>query len=121
MSYPIIDLHSDLLSYLQEGKGRTPHDPASRSSFSQLKTGGVKLQTLALFSHVRPGSTQIVRDQLNLLKALTVQYPTECTLYNPTALSSSIQLIPAFEGGAGFSEESEPIDQSLTLLEQIQQ
>ena len=123
LSYPIIDLHSDLLSYLQEGKGRTPYDPASRGSFSQLKAGGVKLQTLALFSHVRPGSTEIAREQLKLLKMLTVQYPTECALYNPTTLSSSpsIQFIPAFEGASGFSEESEPIAQSLARLEQIQE
>jgi microsomal dipeptidase-like Zn-dependent dipeptidase len=121
MNYPIIDLHSDLLSYLQEGKGRTPYDPASRGSFSQLKAGGVKLQALALFSHFRPGCTQIVREQLKLLKALTIQYPTECALYHPTMPSPNIQLIPAFEGGAGFSEESEPIAQSLARLEQIQE
>ena len=46
----VADFHCDLLSYLAEDAKRTPHDLASRASIPQLQAGGVKLQTLAIFT-----------------------------------------------------------------------
>ncbi len=122
MKYPIIDLHSDLLSYLQMGKERTVHDSLSRSSLPQLKSGHVKLQTLAIFSLTKQGSTRIAYEQLELLKKLTTHYFQDCALYTPETFLRPpvpLQFIPAFENGAGFSEESEPLSQSLQRLERI--
>lgn len=120
--YPIIDLHSDLLSYLRMGKERTPHDPASRSSIPQLKAGHVKLQTLAIYTQTGKGSTVIAQEQIQALKRMVSSYPLDCALYSPNnspPSSASVQFIPAFENGAGFSEESEPLTQSLERLETI--
>ncbi len=122
MDYPIIDLHSDLLSYLHMGKGRTANDPLSRSSLPQLQSGRVKLQTLAIFSLTKEGSTCLAHEQLDLLKKLTAHHFQDCALYTPETFSNSlasVQFIPAFENAAGFSEESEPLTKSLQRLEEI--
>ena len=122
-TYPIIDLHSDLLSYLRMGKGRTPHDLISRSALPQLKSGGVKLQTLAIFTHTQKGSTAIAQEQIEALKQLASAYFQDCALYSPNNSEKSsvpIHFIPAFENASGFSEEGEPLAQSFARLEQIQ-
>lgn len=122
MEYPIIDLHCDLLTYLNMGKERTPHDPISRSCLPQLKKGHVKLQTLAIYSMTQKGSSQTGQEQLKLLKDLISHYSQDCALYTPETFSSSsvpVQVIPAFENASSFSEESEPLAQSFERLEQI--
>lgn len=122
MAHCIIDLHSDLLSYLREAKNRGPYDPQSRSSLEQLKKGQVKLQTLAIFSHSKQGSTQIALEQLACLKKLTQTHFQECALFAPDCFEKSttqVQFILAFENASGFSEESEPLVESLQRLDRI--
>lgn len=122
MEYPIIDLHCDLLAYLSMGKERTPYDTISRSSLPQLKKGRVKLQTLAIYTLTQKGSTWAGLEQLKLLKKLTAHTIQDCALYTPETFlnpSAPVQFIPAFENASGFSEESEPLAQSLERLEQV--
>ncbi len=104
MDYPVIDLHCDLLSYLRMGPGRTPNDPVCRSSLPQLKAGGVKLQTLAIFSETKQGSTKIAQDQIDHFKKLCAD--------------NSQQFIASFENASGFSEETEPLSHSLKRLDE---
>lgn len=51
MSLPVVDLHCDLLAYLNEDRQRNrPVDHASRCSLPLLKKGGVSFQVLAVYA-----------------------------------------------------------------------
>lgn len=116
---PIIDLHSDLLSYLQMNEARSPLDPQSRSSLPQLKAGGVHLQVLALFSETGPGSTELAYQQYGAFQKLTKNFITECapcTSLPPFKGPLPVQFLLAFENAAGFAEESDPLDKAFERL-----
>lgn len=101
---PIADLHCDLLSYLCHRPGRSPHDAASRCSFTQLQEGGVALQTLAIWAETTPHSVETGKSQVDQFLSLT----------------SPVQLIAAFENASAFASEEEPLRSALTRLEQYQ-
>lgn len=101
-AFPIIDLHSDLLSYLTDQPGRSPEDALSRSSYAQLMQGNVKLQTLAIFSLTKKGSTLKAKTQIDQFLTLP-----------PTPIS----FLPAFENASCFAEEAEPLSQVIKRLE----
>jgi membrane dipeptidase len=116
---PIIDLHSDLLSYLSHRSGRSPQDPHSRSSHSQLTQGHVKLQTLAIFSATGSKSVESGQAQVDHFLKLLQQYPT---LFSPCRFSlnpqsSQVQILPAFENASSFASESEPLVEAFKRLE----
>jgi membrane dipeptidase len=120
---PIVDLHSDLLTYLVHQPGRTPEDSLSRNSYSQLKEGGCKLQTLAIFSITGNKSVEIGLAQVSQFKRIFTHYPT---LFSPCVLSldaasPQIQLLPAIENASSFALETEPLSNSLKRLEEILQ
>ena len=73
---PVIDLHSDLLSFLTHKPGRSIEDPLSRSSYPQLNQGNVKLQTLAISSITETTSVEKGRAQVEHFLRLLTQYPT---------------------------------------------
>ncbi len=104
MKIPVVDLHSDLLSFLTHKPGRSVDDPLSRSSFPQLKQGNVKLQTLAIFSVTQASSVQHAQQQVEMFLKLIHQHP-------------AIQLLPAFENASTFASETEPLSQALSRLE----
>ena len=118
---PIIDLHCDLLSYLQQGKNRSPFDTITRCSHPQLKAGNVKLQTMAIFSHTDAKSVATGLEQLKLYQELPLRYPAH---FEPlTSLSSitsqpseKIYMLAAFENASAFADENEPLTESLKRL-----
>ena len=67
---PIVDLHCDLLEYLAQDPARSPNDRAVPCCIPFLIEGGVKLQTLAVFTMTEPGSVASGQRQLNALKSL---------------------------------------------------
>ncbi|SRR5581483_2828539 len=114
----IIDLHNDLLSYLTHAEGRSPDDPASRSSYPQMTQGGVKLQAVAIFSIT--GSQSIEKGQLQVEEYLKLlkHYPL---LYTPFRSSfeplPQVQIIPAIENASSFASETEPFSHAIARLE----
>lgn len=115
----IIDLHSDLLSFLAEQSGRRADDPLSRCSHSQMIAGGVKLQTLALFSKVGADSVLQGERQAEAFKTL-LSTPSFAPAARQMASTPLIHLIAACENASVFSLEDEPLSHSLARLEQIQ-
>jgi membrane dipeptidase len=116
---PIIDLHNDLLFYLTHKPGRSPEDPVSRSSYSQLRQGHVKLQTLAIYSATGDKSVENGRSQVDQFSKLTTQYPT---LFTPcrfplNAQKMSVDIIAAFENASTFASETEPLADAIKRLE----
>lgn len=103
----IIDLHCDLLAYLETGSNRSPYDPLSRCSLEQLQKGTVGIQVLAIFAEKEKNSSKCGARQIAIFKTLPQ--------------TDKLQLIPAIESGCAFAEEEEPLQNALTRLETIQQ
>ena len=126
MSLPVIDLHCDLLSYLQEAP--LP-DPTKRegigSNFPALEEGNVNLQLMAIYTSTQKGSTELAREQNLLFKNLVVKYSSRLTLCNnPDELSSvfnssKIGVLAAIENASGFCEENETLESGFKKLENI--
>ncbi len=93
---PVVDLHCDLLSYLAEEGHHTPSDPESRCSFPDLLKGGVQLQTLALFTKTRPGSTLAAAPQVAIY----------------ANLRTPLKTLPSLENASLLSEEGESLDKA---------
>ncbi len=113
----IVDLHSDLLSYLTCKPERTPRDPFSRSSYPQLSKGGVKVQTLAIFSTTSDASVENGRRQVNALLDLLKQDSALFCSFPQKAKGSQIQVIAAFENASSFAHASEPLSNAIQRLE----
>ena len=120
MMYPVVDLHSDLLSFLAHQTGRSPDDPASRSSYSDMRKGNVMLQTLAIFARTAPDSIDRGCQQIHHFRKLLDQAPSRFALVTKNLEPSSlIYLIPAFENASAFCSEIEPLNSVFLRLQEI--
>lgn len=122
--FPVMDLHCDLLTFLQMQRTRTPFDPLSRASHTQMQAGGVCLQTLAIFSYSKEGSVQLAREQIEIYLQLPQCHPEQFTFFtNPhcfeAAAAKSVHIVPAFENASGFCEESESLQIGLSRLHHL--
>lgn len=104
MTYPIIDLHCDLLSYLEGDPNRTPYHPEVGCSIPQLKAGNVKLQTLAVFTKTRPDSVQKGTAQFRLYQELAHRH------------FDMVENNYAIENASSFCSEEEPLSAGLKRL-----
>ncbi len=121
MTYPVIDLHSDLLSYLTHKEGRIPDDSPSRNSFPQMQSGNVVVQTLAIFSRTEEHSIAHGKKQVDHFQHLINAYPHRCAaLSQRSELSSSrVHLIAAIENASAFASETESFDAIIIRLEKL--
>jgi microsomal dipeptidase-like Zn-dependent dipeptidase len=121
MSYPIIDLHCDLLFYLSLDPKRGLHDPASRCSIPQLKQGNVKLQTLAIFTRTDPTSVEEGMKQWKILQELLQHQVIDLQAHSSdlTLQSPKISTLIAFENASGFCGEKEPLQAGFKRLEEV--
>lgn len=121
---PIIDLHCDLLAYLwigeQRGEKRSPRDDRSRVSIPQMRRGGVKIQTLAIFALPQAGSARAGEQQSEIFARLLERFPDDL---RPVVAADDLErddrvgVIAALEGGSTFAEEDEPLTAALDRLD----
>lgn len=121
-SFPVVDLHCDLLTYLETKKGRTPLEDASRCSYPQLQKGNVLLQTMAIFTITKPGSSKTAEAQVSFFEKMLQEYPQHFEV--PTSSSferkqDKVYVLAAFENAAGFCEEDEPLKEGLNRLDRF--
>lgn len=102
---PIIDLHCDLLCYLEKDDSRTPHDPQVRCSLPQLKQGNVKVQVMAVFADTGKESSVSGERQINILKSIT----------------TDIRLLLAIENASGLLDEEEPLERCFSRIDKLQE
>jgi len=123
MSFSVIDLHSDLLSYLTHKEGRLPDDPLSRNSFPQMQEGNVSVQTLAIFSRTAPHSVSQGAKQLDHFHYLLTAYSDRfAALTQQSDLSlPRVHLIAAFENASAFATEIEPLEAIFSRLQNTQE
>jgi microsomal dipeptidase-like Zn-dependent dipeptidase len=90
-----------------------------------MHQGGVKLQTLAIFTETTPGSSQRGLLQANAFKALPKEYPG---IYYPIREDADFERFPdpsaigiclAIENASSFAEEDDDLDSALKALERI--
>jgi microsomal dipeptidase-like Zn-dependent dipeptidase len=124
---PVADAHCDLLSYLQTAANASPLADESRCSLPLLEQGGVVLQTTAVFTMTRQGSTQVAAGEVEKLAELLKNYSERVYLLSQTEqladvpFTGKIALLPAIENASGFCEEHEPLSKGLERLTKIQQ
>lgn len=109
MSYPIYDLHCDLLLYLSSDDKRTAHNRDVRCSIPQLREGNVVFQTMAVFAPTGENSVKKGMKQLEIFKRLSESYPDFTTHGNPTQIDGKINAMFAIEGASGICDEEETI------------
>lgn len=100
MKTPVIDLHCDLLAYLNEDRQNNgPMDEASRCSLPLLEKGGVFFQALAVFTELGVGSRKKAEEQI------------EC-FYEKVKNNSlaKTEFALAIESCSSLLEEDEPFD-----------
>lgn len=121
MTFPIIDMHCDLLLYLEGHPERTPNDAAARCSFPQLHQGGVKLQVLAIFTQTDPLSVQKGLNQVQIYQDLPLRCPKDAIHYssNWNLQSSQVATLMAFENASGFCGEGELFQDGIKRLNHI--
>lgn len=120
MTYPIIDMHCDLLLFLANDQKRTAYQKEVRSSIPQLQAGGIHTQTMAIYVPTGAGSARAASHQLAIFKTLPSLYP-EFHFAHQTAKPNSIGIYPAIENASGLCEEGEDIKclfQRLELMEE---
>lgn len=121
MPKPIIDLHCDLLFYLELDPKRTAHDLAPRCGISQLRNGNVKLQTMAIFTETRPSSADKGMEQLTIYQELPLLYPKDFQHYSPDwdLQSPRVATLMAFENASGFCSEQESLQGGFDRLKKV--
>ena len=106
----VADFHCDLLSYLAEDENRTAYDPASRASIPMLQKGGVKLQTMAIYTKTLPGSVESGARQAEVFFEFPKKYPI---------FGTEIKTVVSIENASGFCDEKEPLEKGLERLEAL--
>jgi membrane dipeptidase len=111
MNYPIADLHCDLLSYLATVPGANPSAKDQIAcALPWLKEGGVRMQVMAIYTTVEPGSMKLATRQAEIFSALLRKEEKTLTAFDPQFLKSGssaeqIGIIASVENASGFGHE----------------
>jgi Zn-dependent dipeptidase, microsomal dipeptidase homolog len=119
-SYPVADLHNDLLSFLTAHPKRSLDDPKSRGSYSQMKQGNVAFQALTMYTPTEPSSYLQGLRQLEMLDRVLSTHPEKYTLWDPSApfkTEGPIAVSLVLENAHGVCEESQDICIGISNLE----
>ena len=124
MTYPIIDTHCDLLSYLAKVPNADPQSREIPCGLPFLKEGNVKMQVLAIYTDVAPGSMEFAAKQVGSFKALLNMHRDEVCLADRDFMASidkeeKIGLVCAIENAAGLGDENADWTAIYTQLENI--
>lgn len=79
---PVIDLHCDLLAYLQ-GEGRLATDAVLPCAIPYLRQGGVRSQVMAIYTNTEPSSVAQGLSQFEIFTSLPDLYPDIFTILSP--------------------------------------
>ncbi len=121
---PIADLHCDLLCYLSADASRTAYDPEVRCAIPQLQAGGVKMQTMAVFTRTIPHSSVSGLKQLEFYQQLLTLDPTIWQLLAPgmewdQIEENKIGCRLAIENASGLCDEQEPLQLIFERLDRL--
>ena len=121
----VIDLHCDLLDYLQGVPLATPFiKDKIGCSVPALLEGNVKLQVLAIYTATQKGSTELALKQSLIFRDLYTEHKNHFELVTELSdlhfkSSSKIGILAAIENASGICEEDEALSKGLKRLEDI--
>ena len=125
-SLPVADLHCDVLSYLvriSEADWEKVEDIGA--ALPHLKTGGVKLQVMALFTSTQTGSTRYAKAQIKawnqLLQRSQVLPVTPQLDWNQLEQDNSLGILAAIENASGLCEEEEDLSKAWERLDNLEE
>ena len=122
MQIPVIDLHCDLLAYLDANHEHSPRDQAARCSIPQLQKGGVIVQTLALFTQTQKGAYQSFLRQFELYHRMLERFSNEIAPLTYKKIDpKKLHFVLSIENGSGLLEEDEPFYFFLKRLEMFKE
>ncbi|NVJ86454.1 MAG: membrane dipeptidase [Algoriphagus sp.] len=126
MNFPIYDLHCDMLSYLAKVPNANPFSSEDIAcAVPLLQKGNVKLQVMAIYTDVRPGSMALARKQADIFQELLQNHPETFAFFEPDKeiKSDQIGIMASIENAAGLGEEHaswKEIEQQLeAILESV--
>ena len=116
-SLPVIDLHCDLLDYLQEIDGASPDDAAEIGcALPRLAEGNVKIQVLAVYAATGPGSAAYAEGEVDWFLRILREEEGRTTHVRggenaeETLGSEKTGLLLAVENASSLCGEEEPLD-----------
>lgn len=125
-TFPIADIHCDLLSYLQEKPSGSANERGDVGcNLPDLKQGNVKLQVMAIYTATEKGSTDLAFQQSLLYKKLLKDFRDdvvkleEANDFKHVQTGNKISAVIAIENAAGICEENEPHENAFINLERI--
>lgn len=121
MTYALIDMHNDLLSYLAaDVEKHTPYDRITRSSIDQYKNIGAEAVVFVAFAtHDDPGHELALESQYKIYNTLFSQFPDLFCRPHETKKESQIYAHFAIEGASTFALDDEPLEDVIHRYEQI--
>lgn len=123
---PIIDMHCDLLCYLANDSSRSALNPEVRCSLPQLRSGHVKLQSMAVFTETESGSTQKGQQQIAHFEKLPLLYPQDFEIIQRGTVLESffsadpIKIMLSIENASGLFEEDESLENGFQRIKTIE-
>ncbi len=110
MTYPIADMHCDLLSFMANIPGADPFDRDQIAcAFPWLKDGNVTMQVMAIYTDVNPGSMALANKQAEIFSDLLRKAKDTVTRFDSAYIQSQpeqIGIIASVENAAGFGHEN---------------
>lgn len=123
---PIIDLHCDLLVYLQSKNLATAYDDEVNCSIPQLRSGGVKTQICAIYATGDdPLCVEKGKKQVNIFNRLPEKYVgifrfVNSTWWDDMYKSPLIGIMPAIESASALCTNDEPLTKLFDRLQYIE-
>jgi membrane dipeptidase len=125
-TYPVIDLHCDMLYYLYSDRKNKPTDAESRCSIEQMRRGNVAIQTFPIFSigNKEKGSkdhdgVQMSKLFSKIIKKYDTLVPYKGQSAQSLAKDGKIAVIAAVENGNIFCLDDSPIKTCMKNLKKI--
>jgi membrane dipeptidase len=122
MKKPIVDVHCDLLSYLNRPQADI-NTTALGCSIPYLKEGNVKLQVMAIFAPTQAGSHQLGMAQSQLFDELNTQesrlYALEKQHLETLSNNERIGMLASIENASAFCDENITLKEGFSNLQRI--
>lgn len=123
MKNPIIDLHCDLLSYLNQPNSNINNTDDIGCAIPYLKEGNVKLQVMAIFASTEIGSHQKGIQQSEIFKDLCSDnnefFRFEKQHLENFGENEKIGILASLENASAFCDEDLPLKKGFENLERI--
>ncbi len=129
MTFPLVDLHCDLLAYLANVADASAFDDDGSigCSIPALSDGKVALQTMAIYSATGENSVGSGIEQSDLFADLMEEYPDYVVAFDDFTDTDDILsdgrivCISAIENASGFCDEQQDLDEGFEQLEYIRE